>query len=242
MSNVERKHQRQKRAKETEAYDEFVPARTMSKMVGLKYQTAIKLAKDVGIKCFTTPSGQTRYSKESILSYINDNANIKEILPIEQKHNIVYCRVSTKKQDDDLQRQIARAKSDYPDYEIISDLGSGLNWQRKGLNTILEYTMQRNLGELVVFHRDRLSRFGFDLLKKIITLSGGKVTVTDNDETKYESRSSELAEDLMSIIHIYSCREMGRRRYKSKKNKVVSDSGSTEEAIELDPHGKDDLQ
>jgi predicted site-specific integrase-resolvase len=234
--NEEKKTRKPKTSKDI-ITDEFVPARVMSKMVGLKYQTALKLAESVGFRTFTTPSGQKRYHKRSIDDYINEHSNVKEILPIEEKHNVVYCRVSTKKQSADLQRQVDYAKSLYPSFEVITDIASGINWKRKGLDTILEYTMQRNLGELVVFHKDRLSRFGFDLLKKIITLSGGKVTVhNDKEETKYESTNGELAEDIMSIIHVYSCREMGKRRHKNKdeKSETISNEKTEETIDEMD--------
>src|SRR3989338_11391120 len=200
--------------------DEFIPIRKACKMVGLRYKSTKSFLKDVKIKSFTTPAGQTLYSRQSLLAYINDHTSFSEELPKKVKHNIIYCRVSSKKQEDDLKRQIDMARSNYPGYEIISDIGSGINWERIGLQTILELSVQKAIKELVVFHRDRLSRFGFDLVEKIIKLSGGKITVVDSSPEK--STEQELTEDLMSLIHIYSCRQMGKRRY-SERKKVSQD-------------------
>jgi predicted site-specific integrase-resolvase len=191
----------------------YIPIRDVCKITGTKHRSAKLLAEKAGVKTFVTPSGQTKYCRQDLLSYINDHSNMPE-KPAEQKRYIVYCRVSSKKQEPDLQRQIELARSEFPGYEIICDIASGINWHRKGLHSILELAMRGNIAELVVLHRDRLSRQGFDLFEQIITLSGGKLTVVDKDSE--QSSEQELAEDLLSIIHIYSCRQMGKRRYKGK--------------------------
>jgi predicted site-specific integrase-resolvase len=128
------------------------------------------------------------------------------------KKNFLYARVSSKKQMDDLSRQLEYIKSrnsdKYATYESVSDITSGINFNRKGLTTILDACLYGNLGEVVIAHRDRLCRFGFDFIKLIIEKRGGKIVVLDDDKNK--SSEQELAEDLLSIIHIYSCRQMGR--------------------------------
>jgi predicted site-specific integrase-resolvase len=209
----------------------YIPIRDLCEITGIQYRSAKLFAEKAHIKTFTTPSGQTRYCKQDILAYINDHSNMQKE-PEKSKHNIVYCRVSSKKQEPDLQRQIELAKSEFPGYEIVSDIASGINWKRKGLHSILELAMLGNIQELVVLHRDRLSRHGFELFEQIITLSGGKVTVIDKDSE--ESTEQELAEDLLSIVHIYSCKQMGKRRYtgkksiKDKKNEIVPECETTD--------------
>jgi predicted site-specific integrase-resolvase len=136
------------------------------------------------------------------------------------KINYIYTRVSSRKQSDDLERQIEFIKSQKPEYntsyKLISDIGSGINFKRQGLITILESCLQNNIGEVVIAHKDRLSRFGFDLIKLIIEKAGGKITIINDEQNK--STEQELAEDLLSIIHIYSCRQMGKRKYTKTKN------------------------
>ena len=133
---------------------------------------------------------------------------------------------------DDLKRQEDFFRQKYPSHVLVTDIGSGINWKRKGLKTILEQSMQGNISEIVVAHRDRLCRFAFDLLEHIFSINGVKLLVLN--EKNGESTSKDLADDIMSIVHIYSCREMGRRRYKSKENKTVSDCRTEENTKKLD--------
>ena len=135
-----------------------------------------------------------------------------------EKKDIIYCRVRSKKQLLDLDRQIKLLRSLYPAHELVTDCASGINFARKGLDAILEYAVRGSLKELVVAHRDRLCRFGFELIDAIITKLGDKIVVLDDQERK--SSEQELAEDLLAIGHIYSCRQMGRRRYKVKSLEI----------------------
>ncbi len=204
---------------------EFITIQKATKLYGFSSQILRKWENAGLIKSQRTPRNTRMYRKcdlESALG-INESQNINE-----QKKNIVYCRVSSKKQSNDLKRQSEFLRSLYPEYILIEDVGSGINFTRKGLQTILEYAMQGNLGEVVVAHRDRLSRFGFELLEVIISKGGGSITVLENESGK--SKEEELAEDLLAIIHVFNCRQMGKRRYGNKKsqNQDLSESATEE--------------
>ena len=84
------------------------------------------------------------------------------------KRNICYCRVSTSSQKEDLERQVEFFRCKYPNHEIIKDIGSGLNFKRKGFNSILDFAIKGDIGEVVVTHKDRLGRIGFELVLRII--------------------------------------------------------------------------
>lgn len=103
---------------------EYIPARELCKAVGLKYRSARILAERVDLKTLTTPSGQTLYHKQSLHDYINANTNVPEAPQPKEPISIVYCRVSSKKQGDDLDRQVQLARATYPNHTIISDIGS----------------------------------------------------------------------------------------------------------------------
>ena len=123
-----------------------------------------------------------------------------------------------KKQSDDLGRQVEYLKGRKPEYNsfvCLEDIGSGINFKRKGLQRILDSCIQGTIGEVVIAHRDRLSRFGFELIKLFVETAGGTITVIDDEQHK--SSEQELSEDLMSIVQIYSCRSMGKRRYSKIK-------------------------
>lgn len=162
-----------------------------------------------------TSTGRYRYNRTSLYELMGFRSDKVSL----QKKKICYARVSSKKQRDDLERQIQFFKSKYPGHEVVSDVGSGINWKRKGLQTILEQSMQGIVSEVVVAHRDRLCRFGFELIEFILRKNNVSLMVLGNENERSESQ--ELGEDIMSIIHVYSCKKMGKRRYKynTKKSK-----------------------
>ena len=130
---------------------------------------------------------------------------------------------------DDLARQteyLQQRRPEYASYISITDVASGINFKRKGLQTILDACLQGTIGELVVAHRDRICRFGFELIESLVQKAGGKITVLDNDGNK--NTEQELAEDLLSIVHVYSCRQMGKRSYTNRAIKINQNTVETE--------------
>jgi predicted site-specific integrase-resolvase len=109
----------------------------------------------------------------------------------------------------------------YPKAEIIKDIGSGLNFKRKGLLSLLERAMRGDSLQLVVAHRDRLARFGLELIKYIVETNGGELVVLD--QTTY-SPEQELSKDLLNILHVFSCRMHGLRNYKKQVHQALSQS------------------
>ena len=208
---------------------DYISILEASKITGLSIQTIRKLGDKKEIKCFKTPSGHRRFNKQDLEKFCDSNT-INEEKSENTQVNYIYTRVSSKKQLDDLSRQIKyiqQQKPEYSSYISISDIASGINFKRKGLQTILDSCIQGIIGEVIVAHRDRLSRFGFDLIKLIIEKAGGTITVID--DTQHKSTEQELAEDLLSIIHIYSCRQMGKRSYKTKQCKGIENKNDIDE-------------
>lgn len=141
--------------------------------------------------------------------------------PTTSKRSVIYARVSSSKQQNDLQRQIAMLQLHYPNHEVIFDIASGLNFKRKGLKTILELAFNRNLEEVVVAHRDRLSRFGFELFEQIFKQHNVNLKVLSDTFSK--EPINELAEDLLSVISVFTARYYGSRKYKIlQENKDLS--------------------
>ena len=168
------------------------------------------------IRTIRTPSNQRRYNLSDIQYIINGCNNTTK------KEKICYCRVSSKKQMDDLERQKDFFRSRYPEHILVTDIGSGINWKRKGLKTILDKSMRGDISEVVVAHRDRLCRFAFELLEWVF--STNKVRLLVLNENKEQSSEQELSDDILSIIHVYSCRKMGTRRYTNKENTNIPKS------------------
>jgi len=129
---------------------------------------------------------------------------------------VCYCRVSSAKQKDDLARQVQYMREKFPEAEIVQDVGSGLNYKRKGLQAILDRVLQGDKLTLVVAHRDRLARFGFDLVVTLVEKAGGSILVLDDTS---QSPEQELVSDLVSIINVFACRLHGLRKYGSQISK-----------------------
>jgi predicted site-specific integrase-resolvase len=199
----------------------YVSVSEAARLTGIEIQTIRKLADQASFVCYKTPSGQRRINLQSIQSFCTNNI-FKQEKPTLPKKNFIYARVSTKKQMDDLSRQLEFLKKpEYSIYTVITDIASGINFKRKGLSTILDSCLQGNIGEVIIAHRDRLCRFGFDLVEQLVSKAGGKITVLQNNNDR--TSEQELTEDLLSIIHVFSCRQMGKRSYANRKTKNDKD-------------------
>ena len=121
----------------------------------------------------------------------------------------------------------------YPDAQIVTDIAGGLNWNRKGLVSILERLHRADKLTLVVAHRDRLARFGFELIQWLVEQNGGRLLVLNQPDASPES---ELNEDLLSILRTFSCRMHGLRRYRAAiaQDKSLSDDGAEAHSPDLD--------
>ena len=125
---------------------------------------------------------------------------------------------------DDLKRQEDFFRQKYPSYVLVTDIGSGINWKRKGLKTILEQCIDGNVEEVVVAYKDRLCRFGYELFEWICKKHNTSIVVL-NPVSETEDRTKELSEDLLSIVTVFVAKNNGLRsshnrqmRHQSQKN------------------------
>ena len=135
---------------------------------------------------------------------------------------MIYARVSTRNQKDDLQNQIAFLSKycldkGIPISNIYSDYGSGMNYNRKKWNTLIDDCFEGKISTIVISYKDRFVRFGFDWIADLLyRLTGVKIIVVENIAT---TPQTEMIQDLISIIHVFSCRIYGLRKYKKKIEK-----------------------
>ena len=200
--------------------EKFISTKETKKILGVTTNTLRNWDKTSKINTIRSPSGARLYNSKDIQNILSSNSSFSK------KKKIAYCRVSSKKQTDDFERQKYFFRTTYPDYELVTDIGSGINWKRKGLKTILDRAMSGNISEVMVAHRDRLCRFGFELIEWILERNGVKLIVLDRED--YKSPDQELTDDILSIIHVYSCRQMGKRRYSVSKDSNLPESKSEE--------------
>lgn len=191
--------------------DRYIPLREAKKVFGLGEQTLRKYAEDGRIPAKRSPGNRWLFKVEEG--------------PV--CGTVCYCRVSSAKQRDDLARQVVYMRENFPKAEIIQDIGSGLNFKRKGLKTLLDRLHRGDKLSVVVAHKDRLSRFGSELIKYFIEKNGGELLVLDQS---IHSPQSELTQDLLSILTVFSCRMHGLRRYSNqiKKDKNLSNESPEE--------------
>ena len=162
------------------------------------------------IPAYKTKSGYRYYTEEQI----------NKLLGVEEKERVTigYCRVSSRKQQDDLKRQTENMRNylcakGYK-FEIITDIGSGINYNKVGLNILLDKVIKGEVDKVVVLHKDRLLRFGFELVENLCKRYGTSIEVVNNTP---KTEEQELVEDLVQIITVFSCKLQGKRANKMKK-------------------------
>jgi putative resolvase len=188
----------------------FVSRKIVLETLNIHYNTLQNLVKRKEIEYVKI--GRKR--SYNLNKYIRDN-NIQ----INKKENICYCRVSSKKQSEDLERQMDYMRDLYPNYRIISDIGSGLNFNRKGLIEIINMAINNKIENLIIAYKDRLARFGYELIEYIIkNYSNGKIIIINNREET--TPLEEVSKDIIAIMNIYVAKVNGMRKYKKPINDV----------------------
>ncbi|MDY4425818.1 MAG: IS607 family transposase [Helicobacter sp.] len=199
--------------------NKLIPIGQASQLLGVTIQTIRNWDKQGLLKPDDiTKGGQRRYKLETLK---NINKNIK--FNTDNLKTIAYARVSSHDQKDDLIRQVQVlelycAKAGF-NYEVMQDLGSGMNYYKKGLTKLLNLILDGKVKRLVLTHKDRLLRFGTELVFAICEAKEVEVIIINkgNENIKFEE---ELAKDVLEIITVFSARLYGSR---SKKNKKLLD-------------------
>ena len=186
-------------------------------ILGLSGMTLLKLEKENKIEIIKTLGGHRKYN---VQKYIDDNK--KESEPIKEnikenneKKNICYVRVSTIGQKNDLEHQKEYMIKKYNKYEIIEDIGSGINFNRKGFRKIIKLAIEGKINKLVVAYKDRLTRFGFEFIEDLIKEYSNGEIIIENEKIEKEPKE-ELVEDVLQILNVYTAKMNGLRKYKNK--------------------------
>lgn len=163
---------------------------------------------------FRTEGGHRRYLLSSLMSHFG----LKSESSKEERISIRYSRVSSAAQAPDLERQAERLLRYTEEHGInseeIKDIGSGINYKKKGLQKMLNLILHRKIDTIYVVYRDRLLRFGFDLVEQVASFCGTKILVIDKDSD--ESFDERLAKDVIEIITVFSAKVYGKRSHKNK--------------------------
>lgn len=185
-----------------------------SNKIGKSIQTIRNWDKNGFLKPSHVTQGGTRYYSQEQLNHFLGLKSVRKV----NKKVIGYCRVSSNKQKDDLERQIENVKTymyakGYQ-FDIITDIGSGINYNKKGLNQLIDMITNLEVEKIVVLYKDRLIRFGYEIIENLCEKYGTTIEIIDNTE---KTEEQELVEDLIQIITVFSCRLQGKRANKAKK-------------------------
>jgi predicted site-specific integrase-resolvase len=206
--------------------EEFVSGLKASEILGVHQRTLYLWDKKKIIDTIRTPGGKRLYNVKKYLSSIEKNkSNVSYVnnpsinSKFINKNNYIYARVSSIGQKEDLERQIKLLSNLYPDYKIITDIGSGMNLNRKGLRKIIDEAINNNINEIVIAYKDRLCRFGYELIEDIIKkYSNGKIIIIE--DIKKKEIKEELVDDVLQIMNIFVAKINGMRKYEKNKMKT----------------------
>lgn len=196
-----------------------------AKLLNVTVKTLQNWDKQGTLKAYRTPTNQRFYTEEQLNQILNlSNTNQEE----KQGLKIGYCRVSTHNQKNSLENQeeylrsYTNAKGVILD-EVFTDVGSGINYNRKNFNRILELVEDGEVAEIYVTYKDRFVRFGFDWFNTFCEKHGAKIIILNQPSTSPEQ---ELAEDLLNIVTVFSARSHGLRTYKKQLEQNLNEKNN----------------
>lgn len=183
-----------------------------AELLGVSVKTLQRWDRDGILKANRTPTDRRYYTYDQYLQFkgIQTENDIRD--------TVIYARVSTRNQKDDLQNQVeflkqfCNAKSIIVN-QCVEDFGSGLNYNRKKWNRLLDEVMANKIKTIVISNKDRFIRFGYDWFEKFCEKFNTKIIIVNNETI---SPNEELVQDIISILHVFSCRLYGLRKYKNQ--------------------------
>ncbi|HIK12924.1 MAG TPA: IS607 family transposase [Oscillatoriaceae cyanobacterium M33_DOE_052] len=193
----------------------YVTPQKAASLLGVSVSSLRRWSDSGQLTTFRTPGGQRRYNLEEI------EKAAKLPRPVV---TVCYARVSTHSQRDELQRQIEFLRSREPEAELVSEIGSGLNFRRRKFLAVLDRVLAGDIQRLVVAYPDRLVRFGFELIKWLCAKTECELVVLHERQLSPEQ---ELVTDMLSIIHCFSSRLDGLRKYQKPIKEALQEDYQT---------------
>lgn len=188
----------------------------VGKLLGITNQSVIRYCNSGILPCHHTEYGHRRITAEDLFQYLETHGLAYDDT-MDNKHDVIYARVSTHKQANrgDLERQVDKIKlfainHNVQNLIVTTDIGSGLNDNCKGLSKLINMVQKEQVNRIFVLYKDRLTRFGFRYLEQICAFHHVEIIVV-SDETDNKSNSEELAKDIIALIHSFSGNLYGLR-------------------------------
>ena len=185
----------------------YITSANIRKKYQVTNHTLQRWANDKNLDIVRTPGGKRLYNEFQVDQLFGGTTGPK-------KAKLCYARVSSSKQQADLERQITDLKRTFPDHEIISEVGSGLNYNRPKFKALLDRVYRGTVEEVCVAHKDRMCRYGLELVEFIFQRSDTKLVVQMQETGDPQA---ELAEDLLAIVTYFTAKNNGQRSAKKRK-------------------------
>jgi len=187
-----------------------------AKLIGVSPKTLQRWDREGILIAYRTPTNRRLYTFDQLNEILGKRQN---------RQTVIYCRVSSPAQRPELNNQIEAMKAyclagGISVGEIVSEIGGGMNFKRPKLRKLLLGICSGEINQVVVAHKDRLARFGFELFEYICEINGCQVIVANNEKF---SPQEEMIQDLLAIVHTFSSRLHGLRNYKTQLKKALED-------------------
>lgn len=213
--------------------ESYVGGKEASEKLGIHQRTLYQWERKGWIETIRTDGNKRLYNidkylkeKKCVNKKIDCEKNLAEIDKTKEKIKISYVRVSTNGQKEELERQKEQMLKLYPNHIMIEDIGSGINLNKRGIRKIIKLGIEGRIEELVVLYKDRLTRFGFELIEDIIKeYSNGKIIIVNNKEMKVEE---EMVYDVLQIMNVFTAKMNGLRKYKKNNTKENNKTNTKE--------------
>jgi predicted site-specific integrase-resolvase len=196
----------------------FVKPNEAANTLGVCLRTLRRWEAEGKINTVRTPSGQRRYDIQKFIKEESEDGR--------RRATVIYARVSTRPQIKDLHRQVERLSALYPGAEIVKEVAGGLNLRRQGLLSLLGRVLKGDIRVIVVAHKDRLARFGFELIEWLCEQFDCQIVVLNQDNL---SAHQELVADIIAILHSFSSRLYSLRKHTKQIQELIQESTSTQE-------------
>lgn len=201
---------------------DFVSSKQARELLGVHLRTLYQWEKKGWIETIRTQSNHRMYN---VKKYITERQS-KSQCELEQCYDekgvpndrmkIIYARVSSFGQKNDLERQKKVLQDLYPSHFLVEDIGSGMNMNRRGFRKMIDWLIEGKVDEVVVMHKDRLARFGYDLFEDLLKkYSNGKIVVVESK--KDNEPEEELVKDVLQVMNIFVAKMNGMRKYETSR-------------------------
>lgn len=197
--------------------------REAAEFLNVHQQTIRRWDRNGDIKSHQTVGGHRRFNINDLEEFMNLNPTV---FKTNSDAVVIYARTSSSEQKTkgDLDRQIERLKQyatsqNYDIYDIIGDVGSGLNDKRKGFSKLCDMVINREVNKIIIEHKDRLTRFQYNLIEKFFKSYDVKIEIVNNDTNQEKTYQEEMVEDMMMLIASFSGKLYSQRAKQNNKTK-----------------------